>query len=116
MNLKELRRGKPGERTHREIVVAAAANVGYYASTAIAQTGAAPQYVEVDEDSLTLAPAALAQALRGADKPAAVIATHLYGRMADMPALAALCSQARVPLVEDVAQVFSSVGRFSLLA
>lgn len=93
----------PGQR------VAAAANAGYYASTAIAQTGAAPHYVEVDEDSLTLAPAALAQALRGADKPAAVIATHLYGRMADMPALAALCAQARVPLVEDAAQAHGAI-------
>ena len=93
----------PGQR------VATAANAGYYASTAIAHVGAVAQYVEVDEDSLTLSPAALAQALHGADKPAAVIATHLYGRMADMPALAALCAQARVPLVEDAAQAHGAI-------
>ena len=34
----------------------------------------------------------------------AVIATHLYGRMADLPALLAVTSRAGVPLVEDCAQ------------
>jgi dTDP-4-amino-4,6-dideoxygalactose transaminase len=34
----------------------------------------------------------------------AVIATHLYGRMADMPALLAVAGKAGVPLVEDCAQ------------
>jgi dTDP-4-amino-4,6-dideoxygalactose transaminase len=34
----------------------------------------------------------------------AVIATHLYGRMADLPALLAVTERAGVPLVEDCAQ------------
>ena len=34
----------------------------------------------------------------------AVIATHLYGRMADLPALLAVTGRAGVPLVEDCAQ------------
>ncbi|MDO5086184.1 MAG: DegT/DnrJ/EryC1/StrS family aminotransferase [Comamonadaceae bacterium] len=83
--------------------VLTAANAGYYASTAIAQRGATAHYVEVDAERLTLAPDALAAALR-AGPAAAVIVTHLYGQMADMPAIAALCQAAGVPLIEDAAQ------------
>ena len=83
--------------------VVAAANAGYYASTAIAQLGAEPLYVEIDEDDLSLSPAALEQALR-AGPVAAVVLTHLYGRMGDAPRIAAACRAAGVPLIEDCAQ------------
>src|SRR5690606_5525733 len=52
---------------------------------------------------LNLAPEAVADAL--AKQPlAAVVATHLYGQLADVQAIAALCRDARVPLIEDCAQ------------
>ena len=91
---------QPGQR------VLTAANAGYYASAAIARVGAKPLYADVRPGCLTLDPAAVQAALQAdaAWRPAAVIVTHLYGRMADMPALAALCRQAGVPLVEDCAQ------------
>lgn len=82
--------------------VVTVANAGFYASTAIHAIGATPLYAEVDRDSLTLCPLALAQAL--AHQPDAVIVTHLYGQMAAMPAIAALCAQAGVALIEDCAQ------------
>src|SRR6218665_1331800 len=50
------------------------ANAGFYASTAVHAVGARPLYVDVTEDTLTLCPDALAQALALAPKPAAVIA------------------------------------------
>lgn len=83
--------------------VVTVANAGCYASTAIAQVGATPLYLDVDPGRLTLAPRALQVALAsgGVD---AVIATHLYGRMADMAAIAPLCAAAQVPLIEDCAQ------------
>jgi aminotransferase EvaB len=56
----------------------------------------------VDEDTLTLSPVALEQALTS--RPAAIIVTHVYGQMADMPVLTALCERAGVPLIEDCAQ------------
>ncbi len=87
----------PGQR------VVTVANAGFYGSTAIRTVGATPVYVDVDEDALTLSPTALAPVLAagGVD---AVIVTHLYGQLADVQMLAALCRDAKVPLIEDCAQ------------
>jgi len=82
--------------------VVAAANAGFYGSAAIRAIGAEPLYADVDPVSLTLAPQALEAAL--AAQPRAVIVTHLYGQLADVEALAALCRSAGAALVEDCAQ------------
>ncbi len=87
----------PGQR------VLTVANAGCPGSAAIAQVGADVGWVDVDEPSLTMAPDALAAAL-AAGPVAAVVVTHLYGQMAAMPAIDALCRQAGVPLIEDCAQ------------
>ncbi|MBK6869268.1 MAG: DegT/DnrJ/EryC1/StrS family aminotransferase [Burkholderiales bacterium] len=87
----------PGRR------VVTVANAGFYGSTAIRAVGATPVYVDVDEVSLTLSPAGLAEALAG-QAVDAVIVTHLYGQLADVAAIADLCSVAGVPLIEDGAQ------------
>jgi dTDP-4-amino-4,6-dideoxygalactose transaminase len=89
--------------------VVTVANAGCYASTAIAQVGAVPRYVDIDPRRMTLAPDALAQALRG-EPVAAVIVTHLYGQMADVAAIAAICEKAGVPLVEDCAQAHGAMA------
>lgn len=83
--------------------VLTAANAGFYASTAIRAVGAEPVYAEVDPDTLTLAPSALAQAL-SEGRLHAVVVTHLYGQLADMPSIAAQCKEAGIPLIEDCAQ------------
>ena len=86
-------------------VVLTVANAGYYASTAIHAIGARPAYVDIDPRNLTLSPASLSDALSKLDKrPKAIIATHLYGRMADMPAILALADEADIPVIEDCAQ------------
>ena len=82
--------------------VATAANAGGYATTAIRQIGAEPLYVDVDAASMTLCPRDLTA--RFTPKVRAVIATHLYGRMADLPSLLAITNRAGIPLVEDCAQ------------
>lgn len=82
--------------------VAVVANAGFYGSTAVHGIGATPVYVDVDESLLAMSAAGLAKALE--HKPAAVIVTHLYGQMADVEPLLALCRQAGVPLLEDCAQ------------
>lgn len=87
----------PGQR------VVTVANAGFYGSTAIRMVGATPVYVDVDEATLNLSPAALKQLL-AAQAVHAVIVTHLYGQLADVPAIAALCRDAGVPLIEDCAQ------------
>jgi aminotransferase EvaB len=87
---------RPGQR------VACVANAGFYSSTAINLVGAVPAFVEVDEQTLTMSPGALAEVL--AQRPAAVIATHLYGQLAAIERLAQMCQAAGIPLVEDCAQ------------
>ena len=82
--------------------VVCAANAGFYSSTAIHAIGAKPIYVEVEDATLNLDPSAVAKALDS--QPAAVIVTHLYGQLADVEQLAAICSARGVPLIEDCAQ------------
>jgi dTDP-4-amino-4,6-dideoxygalactose transaminase len=82
--------------------VATVANAGGYSTTAICAIGAVPRYVDIDPVSMTLSPAALSLAL--SEGVRAVIATHLYGRMADLPALLSLTQASGVPLIEDCAQ------------
>jgi dTDP-3-amino-2,3,6-trideoxy-4-keto-D-glucose/dTDP-3-amino-3,4,6-trideoxy-alpha-D-glucose/dTDP-2,6-dideoxy-D-kanosamine transaminase len=80
--------------------VATVANAGGYSTTAILAAGASPVFVDIEDATMTMDPAALAAMLgRGVR---AVIATHLYGRMADMPAI--LRASGGVPVIEDCAQ------------
>lgn len=87
-------------RTGQEVITVA--NAGMYASTAIRKVGCIPRYVDVQESSMNLDPSTLESALT--DRTGAVILTHLYGRLADVQAVADWCGQNDVPLVEDCAQ------------
>ncbi|WP_156909517.1 DegT/DnrJ/EryC1/StrS family aminotransferase [Ottowia thiooxydans] len=87
----------PGRR------VLTVANAGFYASTAIRTVGAEPVYAEIDTSTLNLSAEALSEALAD-QRLDAVVVTHLYGRLANMPAIAPLCRAAGVPLIEDCAQ------------
>ena len=80
--------------------VATVANAGGYATAAIRAVGAEPLYVDVEDASMNMDPAALAAARTARTR--AVIATHLYGRMAAMPAL--IEAAAGIPVIEDCAQ------------
>jgi dTDP-3-amino-2,3,6-trideoxy-4-keto-D-glucose/dTDP-3-amino-3,4,6-trideoxy-alpha-D-glucose/dTDP-2,6-dideoxy-D-kanosamine transaminase len=82
--------------------VATVANAGGYSSTAIRAIGGVPVYVEIDDDTLTMSPEALVGMLTPAVR--AVIVTHLYGRMADMPRLLAAADRLSIPVIEDCAQ------------
>lgn len=79
--------------------VALAANAGGYGTTAVLALGAEPVYVDVDEDTATLDPALLDR-----ETFDAVLVTHLYGRLADMPALRAVADRHGAKVVEDCAQ------------
>ena len=82
--------------------VATVANAGMYATTAIRAVGAVPAYVEIDAATLEMDPAALAAVAE--ERPRAIIATHLYGRLADIDAIARIAQEQRIPLIEDCAQ------------
>ena len=104
------------------------ANAGHYGSSAVRAVGASPEYVDIDEASMNMSPAALSTALAGRrseDRPAAIIVTHLYGRLAGMDAILAEAARFGVPVIEDCAQAhgaarggvraggFATIGCFS---
>lgn len=103
--------------------VVTVANAGGYTTTATLAIGARPVFVDIDEHTLQMDPTRLAAAL--SERTGAVVLTHLYGQLADVEAVASLCTAAGVPLLEDCAQAhgalrdgrragsFGTVGTFS---
>ncbi len=89
--------------------VALAANAGFYGSTAVRIVGAVPAYGDVDPQTLTLAPAALAKLLEDGVK--AIIVTHLYGQLADIASIVGLAAEFGVPVIEDCAQAHGAALR-----
>jgi dTDP-4-amino-4,6-dideoxygalactose transaminase len=82
--------------------VATVANAGGYSTTAIRAAGAEPLYIDIEPESMNMSAADLARRMTSGVR--AVIATHLYGRMADLPALLSVTHRFGVPLIEDCAQ------------
>jgi dTDP-3-amino-3,4,6-trideoxy-alpha-D-glucose transaminase len=69
--------------------------------TAVASTGAAPVGADIDERTGLVDPSAVQAAL--GPNTAAVIAVHLFGRLAPMPELRGLADRASLLLIEDAA-------------
>ena len=84
--------------------VATVANAGGYATGAILRIGAVPVMVDVDLMTAQMSVASLALQLKTHPEIRAVIATHLYGLMADMPLIRDLTFAKGILLIEDCAQ------------
>lgn len=69
---------------------------------AIAQAGAKPVFVDVDPETLTMSVDGLERAIT--PRTRAIIPVHLYGRMADMPAIMALARRHGLSVIEDACQ------------
>ena len=82
--------------------VAVPANTYIASILAITENRLRPVLVEPDEDTFNLGAAKLAAALTPDVK--AVLAVHLYGQLADMPAISRLCRERGLLLLEDAAQ------------
>jgi dTDP-4-amino-4,6-dideoxygalactose transaminase len=82
--------------------VVTAANAGFYASAAALAVGMRVRYADVDPASLTVSVESVEDALT--PTTAAVVVTHLYGLLADVEAIVALCRRRGVKVVEDCAQ------------
>jgi dTDP-4-amino-4,6-dideoxygalactose transaminase len=82
--------------------VAVPANTYVASILAITENRLRPVLVEPDEDTCNLGAGKLAAALTPDVK--AVLAVHLYGQLADMPAIANLCRERGLLLLEDAAQ------------
>lgn len=90
-------------------VVVTAANAGGYTAVAARRSNLRLRFADVSSDTMCLDPDALADVLD--DTVAAVVATHLYGRIADVDRLRKVCDGAGVPLVEDCAQAVGASHR-----
>ena len=82
--------------------VAVPANTYIASILAITENRLRPVLVEPDEATFNLGAAKLAAALTPDVK--AVLAVHLYGQLAEMPAVAKLCRERGLLLLEDAAQ------------
>jgi dTDP-4-amino-4,6-dideoxygalactose transaminase len=82
--------------------VAVPANTYIASILAITENRLRPVFVEPDEDTCNLGAGKLLAALTPDVK--AVLAVHLYGQLADMSAIAQLCRERRLLLLEDAAQ------------
>ena len=82
--------------------VVTVANAGMYSTTAIRRIGAIPVYADVDADTLCMSPDSLEAVLDEGVR--AVVVTHLYGRLAPVEEIVALCSPRGIAVVEDCAQ------------
>jgi dTDP-4-amino-4,6-dideoxygalactose transaminase len=57
---------------------------------------AEPVYIDINE-SLTLCPASLQHQLKHSGPVAAIVATHLYGQLADIDSIRSHCPRIRLP-------------------
>nr|WP_053000226.1 DegT/DnrJ/EryC1/StrS family aminotransferase [Sphingomonas sp. Y57] len=72
-------------------------------ATAVHYLGATPVFVDIDAESLCLDPALVEAAIT--PRTRAIIPVHLYGAMADMPALLAIARRHDLRIVEDCAHM-----------
>ncbi|MBI5438021.1 MAG: DegT/DnrJ/EryC1/StrS family aminotransferase [Nitrosomonadales bacterium] len=86
------------------------ANAGMYGTVAILATGALPVYADILPGTLLVDIADLRRIL---DRQTvdAVIVTHLYGLLADVPEIVRLAHARKIPVVEDCAQAHGAMLR-----
>ena len=85
-------------------VVITTSNTAVATVAAIELAGASALLVDVDEQTLTLSPERLQEALAQNARVRAVIPVHLYGWPAAMRAISAVAAKHRVNVIEDCAQ------------
>ncbi|MHA6513095.1 DegT/DnrJ/EryC1/StrS family aminotransferase [Tessaracoccus sp. Z1128] len=90
-------------------VVVTVANAGGYTTCAAIAAGLTVRFCDIDDASHTMSPRALEPLL--CDDVAAVVVTHLYGRLGDVAAISELCARAGIPVVEDCAQSLGARSR-----
>lgn len=91
--------------------VVTTSNTAVATVAAIGLAGASPLLVDVDETTLTLSPDGLREALARdrEHRIKAVVPVHLYGRPADMPAIAAAAAEYGLRVIEDCAQAHGAM-------
>lgn len=87
--------------------VVTVANAGGYASVAAARLGCSVAYADVAADSLVMTPETVAAAVGQSTR--AVVVTHLYGNVADVNGIVAVCRPRGIAVIEDAAQALGAV-------
>jgi dTDP-4-amino-4,6-dideoxygalactose transaminase len=72
----------------------------------VSRLGATPVFVDIDPVTFNVDAAAVARAIT--PRTRAILPVHLYGLCADMDALLALATEARLPIIEDAAQAIGA--------
>ncbi len=72
---------------------------------------AVPVFIDSEEDTWNMDPAALRLAFEKYPNPKAVIVVHLYGTPAKLDEIMAICEEHHVPLIEDAAESLGSTYR-----
>ena len=89
-----------------------------YTALAVIAAGANPVVVDVQDETLTMDPAACAAAISSQTR--AIVPVHLYGQPADMPSLTAVARRHNLAIVEDCCQAHlatcggAAVGTFGV--
>jgi dTDP-4-amino-4,6-dideoxygalactose transaminase len=78
-------------------------------ASAVVRVGAIPVLVDIDADTLCVAPAAVEAAITR--RTAAIMVVHLYSAMADMDRLVQIAQRHGLPIVEDAAQAHGARWR-----
>jgi len=73
---------------------------------AICYVGAIPVFVDIDPQTFNLDPQLIDNAIN--EKTKAILAVHIFGQPADMPAIMALAKQHDLRVIEDCAQSFGA--------
>jgi dTDP-4-amino-4,6-dideoxygalactose transaminase len=89
--------------------VITAANTCIPTIVGIEAAGAVPVLVDVEEDTFTLDPARLTEAISPRTK--AIVPVHLYGQCADLDAIVEIAATAQLKIVEDCAQAHGATYR-----
>lgn len=77
----------------------------YFATVSpVLELGATPRFVDVDSERYTMDPDLLTRAIIEAEKPAAVVVTHMHGQPADLNPILDIAAAHDLPVIEDAAQ------------
>ena len=77
-------------------------------TSALLWTGCTPVFVDIDEETLCMDPAKLADALDSEADIGGILPVHIYGNICDVESLEKLGRNAGLPVIYDAAQCFGS--------
>jgi len=83
-------------------------NTFFATAEAIWIAGARPVFVEIDPDTCNMDPAQIEAAITARTR--AIVPVHLYGQLADMPAIAEIARRHNLLVIEDCAQAIGAAG------